>query len=568
MPVILERMKATLFHNAHVLTMNAGRPRTEAVLVVNGIIAAVGDVRRLQAGAPGDLRVVDCQGGVLAPAFIDAHCHLLATAARTLSVDCSPAAVSSITEIQGRLREAASRAKAGAWIRAAGYDESRLAERRHPTRRDLDAAASQHPVRLLHRSGHAVVLNTGALAAAGITAATPAPPGGVIDRFADDGEPSGLLLEMNELVDAFVPALPYDELATAVEAVAHRYLAAGVTAICDATHTNDEADRQLFARLQREGRLPLDVTLMEGASSALAAFHGGRGASGEGGSSSAGPQPRPLSHEGRAAGATGLRGRTEDALRPEAGDAPSEDGAPTGEAAFAVARADARASESRWRHVKIMLRELGGSLVPDEHELTNIVRELHGRGRDAAVHAVEERAVRAAVDAIAAAVAERPRAHRHRIEHAALLPAGAAVRMASLGISVVTQPAFVFEHGDRYLRDVPSPEHDALYALGDLLRARVRVAASSDAPVGPLEPLAGVRAAMTRRTRDGARVAPAQAVGFAEALAMWTSSAAEVCGLETTRGRIAPGLAADLVLLSQAGVAAELVGVWQRGERV
>jgi hypothetical protein len=96
----------------------------------------------------------------------------------------------------------------------------------------------------------------------------------------------------------------------------------------------------------------------------------------------------------------------------------------------------------------------------------------------------------------------------------------------------------------------------------------VRVAGSSDAPVGPLDPLAGIRAAMMRRTGTGAVVGSGQAVSFEHALAMWTSSAAEACGVENARGRIAPGMPADLVLLLAPAGNAELMGVWRAGERV
>ncbi len=511
-------MTATVFYNARILTMDPSQPHATAVLARDGIIAAVSDDAASLRTQARHAREIDCGGALLVPAFIDAHCHLLATAARSLSVDCSPNAVHSVANIQQRLREAASRAKDGEWIRAAGYDESQLAERRHPTRRDLDAAVPHHPLRLLHRSGHALVLNTPALQAAGITTTSPEPPGAAIDRFTDDGSPSGLLIEMNDVVDRIVPPLPYEAIAPAVAATARRFLAAGVTAICDATHTNSGAEWRLFARLQAEGHLPLDVTLMEG-----------------------------IDHVGE----------MPDAAAPKSGDAlHATDG-------LAPPRARLRRG-----HVKIMLHELGDTLTPDECALVEIVRDLHERGRDVAIHAVEPRAGAAAVDAIAAAVAARPRPHRHRIEHAALLPEGAATRIGALGITVVIQPAFILEHGDRYLRDVPTPHHRALYPIADLLRAGVRVAASSDAPVGPLAPLAGLRASTTRRTLGGAVVAPAQAVKFGDALAMWTSSGAEACGLQATRGRIAPGMAADLVVLTNAGAQTEVVAVWQRGERL
>lgn len=489
-----------LFFNARVVTMNRACPSAEAVLVRDGVIAAVGDERAVAVRA-GHATRVDCDGAVLVPAFVDAHCHLLATAARRLSIDCSPGAVRSIADIQARLREAAADGPADGWIRAAGYDETQLAERRHPTRGDLDAAVPHLPVRLLHRSGHAVVLNTPAMAAAGMGNETPEPPGGVIDRLPGTGEPSGLLLEMNDVVDGVVPPIPYAELARAVEATARAFIAAGITAICDATPTNGAREWETFARLRAEGRLSLDVTLMEG-----------------------------VEH---------------------AGEMPSE-GQPG----------------LRRGHMKIMLSELGGTVTPDEDELARILREMHCAGRDVAVHAVEERAVAASIDAIAAALAEEPRAHRHRIEHAALLPGGGAQRIAALGITVVTQPAFLFEHGDRYLRDVAKGKHARLYPIGDLLRAGVTVAASTDAPVSAVDALVGMRAAIGRGTRDGALVGQEQAVGFDDAVGMWTSSSAYACGIEGTRGRLAPGMAADLVLLRREGERMRVMGVWQRGERV
>ena len=150
------------------------------------------------------------------PAFIDAHCHLLATAARTLSIDCSPAAVRR-SPISRAAAEAASAAQHGEWLRAAGYDESQLAERRHPTRRDLDAAVPHHPVRLLHRSGHARRAEHGRTATRRHYDGHRGTARRRIDRFTDDGSPSGSALRDER---ARRPPLcrrfPYEALAPAV----------------------------------------------------------------------------------------------------------------------------------------------------------------------------------------------------------------------------------------------------------------------------------------------------------------------------------------------------------------
>ena len=255
-------MNTSLLFNARVLTMASGHSHAQAVAIRDGRIAAAGTeaeaARSLDAGA----ERVDCQGGLLLPAFIDAHCHLLAYAASLRSVDCS--AARSIAEIQVAIRDRAAATPAGQWIRAAGYEETQLQELRHPDRRDLDAAAPGHPVRLIHRSGHASVLNSAALRLAGIDTATEEPPGGVIDRDLEDGEPSGRLIGMEQVIDRAAPAMPYEELAGAVREAAERFLAAGIACIQDATHTNGLSEWRLFERLIADGALPLDVVLMEG----------------------------------------------------------------------------------------------------------------------------------------------------------------------------------------------------------------------------------------------------------------------------------------------------------------
>ncbi|MDI6857987.1 MAG: amidohydrolase [Dehalococcoidia bacterium] len=208
-------------------------------------------------------RVIDCGGRTVIPGFIDAHCHLLAYAASLLSLDVSPRSVASVADIQRILRDRASKTPPGDWIRAVGYDETALAEKRHPTRRDLDAAAPNHPVRLVHQSGHASVLNSLALSLAGITIESEEPAGGCIDRDLETGEPTGLLLEMDSLLEEVVPPISEEELAHGVREAAARFLAQGVTSVQDATATNGIREWHLFRSLIGERHLPLNVTLME-----------------------------------------------------------------------------------------------------------------------------------------------------------------------------------------------------------------------------------------------------------------------------------------------------------------
>jgi hypothetical protein len=210
-----------------------------------------------------------------------------------------------------------------------------------------------------------------------------------------------------------------------------------------------------------------------------------------------------------------------------------------------------RSADGRLRRgaVKIVIEELGDQLSPDAAELSRMVAEVHGAGRQIAVHAVGARAVAAGADAIESAVRARRREdHRHRIEHCSMLPEGMAARLAALGVVVVSQPSFITERGARYLELVPEDQHDRLYAFRALLDAGVTLAASSDAPVAEPQPLVSLAAAIDRRTQGG-QLAPGQSVSTMEALRWWTAGAASAAFFEGERGSIRSGLRADLVLV-------------------
>jgi len=483
--------------------MDAARPRAEAVAVAGERILLVGAEKDVRPHAGPRTEVIDCGGRAVLPGFIDGHCHLLAYAAGLLSVDCSPAVVSSIADIQAAIRGRAQETPASRWVRAVGYSEVDLAEGRHPTRWDLDAAAPGHPVRLIHRSGHACVLNSLALRLCGIDITTEEPPGGYLGRDISSGEPSGLLLEMNEVVERAVPPLSYEELAQGVRLASQRFLEAGVTSLVDATHSNGPPEWELLGRLRREGYLAPRVTAMVG-----------------------------IDH-------------LEDARR----------GRKEGENAGGVSLGPA----------KIVVKELGDEIYPAEAELAALVADAHGQGWQVAVHAVEERAVAAVVAAYEAALAERPRGdHRHRIEHCGICPPELVRRIAAAGVLVVTQPSFLYYNGERYLRRVASEKQTNLYPLRSLGRAGVRLAAGSDCPVAPPDVIAGLYGAVARRSADGRPLPGAEAVSIEEALAMYITGAAFSTFAEGERGSIAPGWLADLVVLSDDPAAcppAELLGL-------
>lgn len=226
----------------------------------DGRIAATGDAAEVRAAAGPRYDDLDLRGDTILPAFIDPHLHLLAWAASHLAVDCSPAAAPSIPALLAAIARRAAVTPPGQWIRAYGYRETELAERRHPTRWELDAAAPHHPVRLDHASGHATVLNSAAMHAIGLTIATEEPEGAEISRRLSDGEPDGLLLEMGGWLEGRIPPLSEDDLRQGVAEVGRMLLDAGIVAVQDLGARNDRRTLATLRRFALEGLLPVRVS--------------------------------------------------------------------------------------------------------------------------------------------------------------------------------------------------------------------------------------------------------------------------------------------------------------------
>ena len=507
-----------LLVNAQVLTLEPGQPRAEAVAVRGDTIVAVGSQADVRTRAGPGARTIDCQGMCLLPGFVDAHCHLMALAASLQGLDCGPAAVSSLKELQYLLGHRAKETQPGRWIRGFGYDDLALAEGRHPTRRDLDEAAPQHPVRLDHRSGHATVLNSRGLRLAGIDRDAPDPPEGVIDRDGATGEPTGLLFELAGFLRQRLGSLrDAGQIEEGIVRLNRKLLGYGITSVQDASPDNDLARWETFAGLQDSGRLQIRVTMMAGAAHLNELLAEGR----------------------RSAGGAG-------------GD-----------------------SWLRLGHTKVMLTLTTGVLQPDLASLSRIVVEAHQAGFPVAIHAVEQEAVAAAARVLwenpfsplqaragdRAAVTTSPPVAAllpgDRIEHCAECPPELVTQVRKSRAWVVTQPGFVYWNGDRYRERVEESLLDHLYPIYALARAGVPVAFGSDAPVVDPNPWPAIYSAVTGATRGGAALSPAKRAGLGAgrgdsiqaALAMHTLAGARAEGSQSSKGTIRPGKLADLVLV-------------------
>ncbi|MDY6892623.1 MAG: amidohydrolase family protein, partial [Chloroflexota bacterium] len=201
--------------------------------------------------------------------------------------------------------------------------------------------------------------------------------------------------------------------------------------------------------------------------------------------------------------------------------------------------------------VKITLDETKGWLNPPQDELNEGVLRAHQSGYQIAIHAIEEDTVEAAIIALEYCLKISPKVdHRHRVEHCSECPPRLLRRLRDIGAVVVTQPAFIYYSGERYLKDVPDTQLPWLYRTKSFLENGLRPAASSDCPVVPCNPLVGIYAAVTRRAESGQILSPEEVVTPIEALTMYTMGGAYAAFEEHFKGSVEVGKLADMVVLS------------------
>ena len=473
-----------LLVNATVLTLDDSLPVAQALAVKDGRIVEVGGTDEILWLREDEYELIDLDGRTVVPGFVDPHNHFSIAALEVFWPDCRTA--DSVEELQRLLARAAAETPAGEWVRGVGYDHTRLAGRRHPTRADLDAAVADRTVLLMHYSHHQAVANSRALAAAGITRATPDPPGGEIGRDRA-GAPSGLLFERAiGAVETASRAGWESRFVEVARAPSLRYAALGITTIQDAAVTPAMARR--YAEARAAGALAIDVGEVR-------------------------------------VGSAGWFDPPDDA-------AP---GAPVKLFADGGYRCAMRVGD-----------RVSGFLFYERDALAARMLAAWRSGRNVVCHALGNLGVETAVGAIEDAVAREPAGRgRVRVDHAMFLDRALLARLVDLGVWVVVQPSFIWDHGGRS----PSPDL-LLRPFATAHAAGLRQAFSSDYPCGENAPLVGIQAAVTRRTRLGEPSGPEEAIPGEAALRAYTLDAARAAGFDADRGSLAPGKRADFLVLS------------------
>jgi len=254
-----------IYIDGNIITVNDAQPSAQAIAIKDGLILAIGKSVELRKYKGIKTKVFDLGDKTVVPGFVDAHSHFGGVGMQAVVANLLPApdgAVNNIKELQATLRSYIDSSPIVKNYNVAigfNYDDSQLAEKRHPTRHDLDAISTSIPIAIMHQSGHLGVYNSKALELMGISADTQDPSGGVIEREADGKTPNGVMQENAHfaIFPKLIPAFTENDLLSLVQAGEQRYVSNGFTTVQDGK--TDLASLKLFPQIATSTGFNVDI---------------------------------------------------------------------------------------------------------------------------------------------------------------------------------------------------------------------------------------------------------------------------------------------------------------------
>ncbi len=492
----------TLFTNATIYTPE--KSRANSIAVADGHVLEIGGKSKLIGLKRHGFSVIDLKKRTVLPGIIDSHLHLLGLGFSLQEVDLQN--ISSFNKVITILTIAARKLPAGRWLLGRGWNKN-LWGGNFPDKNILDKICPDNPVHLYSKDGHSLWVNSAALKIAGIDRNTPDPPGGQIKRFSD-GTPSGMLFENAcYMVDKILPSPTKDMQWDALKRAVRKLNSFGITAVGDADWRRERLG--LFRQAEDKGLLSLRVFLMLSPDDIDS-----------------------VSYLGLTAG-FGDRFVNIGALKLYA------DGA--------------LGSQSAWMHEPYEgARENFGIPTLTEEQLEMYYEKTHIKGIPIAVHAIGDKANSFLLDFFGKKHAiSRKLGLKHRIEHVQVLRKEDIGKFKKYDIAASMQPIHLI--ADRDMADRHWGERSQYaYAFNSLLKSGAKLGFGSDAPIESANPFMGIYAAIARKSPVDRRDSwyPEQCITLNQAVAAYTIGAAEICGWKNKLGRIAEGMAADFVVLS------------------
>ncbi len=496
-----------LIHGGPILTMNPAQPKVEAVGISNGKIAAVGSVSDVKSQIAGSYQEIDLQGRMATPGLYDAHAHIIGTGVAAAEIEINADRVSSIAEILKLVEDRVNQSAAGDWVIGQGYDQELLTDRRHPTRADLDAISPNNPVVLKRSCHHIMAVNSKALELAGITANTPDPDGGTIDRD-EHGEPTGVLRETAmDAVYAREPELTDDYVYDRMLAGANEFRSFGVTSVADAGFANNRMAMKAFQRAHRAGELPVRTNMMMLIDDTL----------------------DELIELGMSTG--------------------------YGDSWLRMGNAKLYTDGSIGGRTARMLNHYQdqpdnvGLWMEDPEVMTAKIIKAHKAGFQQGHHAIGDAAITLLLDAYEQAQREHPvEDFRPRIEHCSILSEEMVNRIAKIGAIPIPGTTFLYDMRPVYLANLGEDRVRYAYAMKTFKDRGIVAAASTDAPVSLVNPMIGIQMLMTRHDRNGDPIFTEESLSLEDAIRSYTWNGAYASHTEHEKGSLEVGKLGDVTI--------------------
>lgn len=498
-------MNEFIIISGKIFTGDPANPMAEAVYIKGNRFKAVGTAAMVKSKAP-DVKVIDMQGCLITPGLIEGHCHLMEIGGLLQNLNFRN--IASIFECRQMVKNAVLKAKPGEWIIGRAWDNNLWEENREPVKQDLDDIAPDNPVYLTRVCGHSAWVNSKALEIAKITASTPDSPGGKIDKDPLTQEPTGIIRETMELISAHIPKKTRHQLKEAALTAQKEVLKFGITCV----HSLENLDSfKVIQELDQKKELKIRV------------YH---------------------------------------ALHVEDIQEAEKEG-------FDIDRK----TEHLWfGHVKLFADgslgadtallhepyhdqpENSGLAFLDQKSLQAGVEFAYERGYSVMIHAIGDKAVTNALDAITDARKNHPCQPRDRIEHVQLFRSRDLQSFKENEITASVQPVFLAT--DRFMAEKKwgIKRCRNSYAWRTLMKNKIPLQFGSDSPVEPVNPLLGIFTAVERKDYKNKTLDkwfPEQSLTLEEAITGFTKQAAFTSGRENELGTIAPGKLADLTIFNQ-----------------
>ncbi|WP_422616111.1 amidohydrolase [Ochrobactrum vermis] len=486
----------------------------EALAIWQGKVLATGTKDQVWSLKGENTHLVDLKGRFATPGLNDAHLHLISVGLTLKWIDATPQAAPTLQSLLEAIRDTAASAPPGTWIRARGYDQTKLDIGRHPHKSELDAVAPNHPVMLVRACGHVSIFNSKAFELAGIDEKSPVPDGGLIEQR--NGMLTGMVAENAQgAVRKAIPKATTEEMIEAIEAAGNLLLSYGITSVMDAAVGQvagfDEIRAYNVAKLQK--RLPVRTWLVL--------------------LGDPGPSIVEKCYEAGLVSGVGDDMLTVGAVK-----------------IFLDGSAGGRTA---WMSKPYLGDDnnIGVQILPDA-ELEALVLDAHKKGYQLACHAIGDAAIGQLITAYEKALTAHPDPdRRHRIEHCGFSSPEQHERMKKAGIYPCPQQVFIYDFGDAYISVLGEERALSSYPLKTWKDLGFKPATGSDSPVCHTNPYPNIYSMLTRETGKGTVMDARECVTIEEALQVYTEFGAFSQKLENVKGKLIPGQVADLAVFSR-----------------